>query len=325
MLIRYLSTEELKGLKPTWGRLTSAIEEACQCLSKRDFSQPIKPYVHFKEPFNRIIAMPAYLGGEFDVSGIKWIASFPGNLKKGLSRANAITVLNASDTGMPMTICSSTILSAYRTAAVSGFIAKKFMEAYPDRPIKLGITGFGLIGQFHAEMFQELVGERLQSIHVFDSLSREPETPLPDIQFTKTWEEAYNEADIFITCTTSPERYINTFPKQDSLLLNVSLRDCEPSIIAKSDLLIVDSWDEVCRENTDVEQAALHYGLTREDTISIEHFANGNPFLSWKTHPSFATKFASFHPMGMAIFDIAITSLFSDLASRNNSGTLLPL
>lgn len=52
------------------------------CLANNEFAQPIKPYLRYNNLKNRIIAMPAYAGGECDMAGIKWIASYPDNINQ---------------------------------------------------------------------------------------------------------------------------------------------------------------------------------------------------------------------------------------------------
>ncbi|GET41238.1 hypothetical protein [Microseira wollei] len=42
---------------------------------------------------NRIIALPAYVGSELNMAGIKWIASFPKNFDLFVSRSNRPTTI----------------------------------------------------------------------------------------------------------------------------------------------------------------------------------------------------------------------------------------
>src|SRR6478752_2059001 len=74
-----------------------------------------------EELHGRIMAMPAYVGGDFDVAGLKWIPSVPGNpARNGLPRANALVLLSARETGLPLAVMDGTVVSAMRTGADTG-------------------------------------------------------------------------------------------------------------------------------------------------------------------------------------------------------------
>lgn len=75
-------------------------------------------------PDRRFVAMPAYLGGRFDICGQKWYGSNAANPSKGLPRSVLTVTLNDKDTGEPLAFMSANLLSAARTGAVPGVAAR---------------------------------------------------------------------------------------------------------------------------------------------------------------------------------------------------------
>src|SRR5436190_1078538 len=114
----------------------------------------------------RIIALPAYLGKDFDVAGIKWIASYPANIQRGFPRASAVLVLNNSETGYPFAILESSIISAARTAA-SASLAAHWLGGASHRAHSLGIVGTGFIARYIYEFLVD-TGWTIEEVRLHD-------------------------------------------------------------------------------------------------------------------------------------------------------------
>lgn len=307
-LMVYLEESDLLKIGIDWKETVNVVERAVISLGQKDFSQPVKPYLRYKDPKNRIIAMPAFVGGSINMAGIKWIASFPDNIKKGIPRAHSITILNDAETGEPLGIINTALLSVIRTASVSGLVIRQYDQAKKLNKLRIGITGFGPIGQYHLKMCQELLGDKIEQISIFDigTIDQEIISEYDNVKVVSSWEDAYLDADIFITCTVSNGAYIDKKPKAGSLHLNASLRDYKVSVYDWfKKAIIVDDWNEVCRENTDVENMHLEKGLKEDQVNTIIDLVISNCIEEYDINQAIL-----FNPMGMAVFDIAVGTYY---------------
>lgn len=314
----YLNKNDLSKVGTPWKETISTIEKTVQLLKTSKFDQPIKPYLNFDNPHNRIIAMPARIGSDRSgVSGIKWIASFPENIKKGKSRANSVTILNNSLTGEPFAILNTSLVSALRTASVTGYFLQKFFEFTQKSNQNVLIIGFGPIGQYHLKMLLDNYAHNINKVSLFDFKApnladfENSETP---IHVTQNLEHSFKESDIVITATTSDKGYLNFMPKKNSLHLNISLRDYSVDMQRYFDEIIVDSWNEICRAGTDIERMHDINGLKKEQCSEITNI-NKNILSPNKT--------IFFNPMGMAVFDIAIANFVVQVAHKSDIGIYL--
>ena len=316
----YLNEADVNKIGINWNEVVDVIEEAVKDLGRKDFAQPVKPYLRYRDLKNRIIAMPAFIGGDFDVAGIKWIASFPDNINNGIPRAHSVMILNEANTGRPMAVINTALLSIIRTSAVTGLMIRYFDKVRPLEKVNVGMTGWGPIGQHHYKMCMEMFGDKIDTFYLYDlrevNLDGMDLPGKEKIVVTDSWQEAYKPAHVFMTCTVSKAPYIDIQPPKGSLQLNVSLRDYSTAIFDHvKDAVIVDDWEEVNREKTDVEMMHLDKGLQEEDTKSIVDMVTGNCMEHYAPDQPIM-----FNPMGMAVFDMAVAAYYIKKAKENNVG-----
>src|SRR3989449_2457016 len=200
--------------------------------------QSVNPDSYFwqfpDKPDCRIIALPAYLGNNFHVAGLKWIASYPANVQRGFPRASAVLVLNTSETGYPFAILESSIISAARTAA-SAALAAHWLGGESQRAHSLGIVGTGFIARYIYEFLVD-TGREIEEVRLFDLSPLESEkfrstacrleqhsvvTVVPDVA------ELVKASDliVFTTVASTPHITDATLFQHNPLELHISLRD----------------------------------------------------------------------------------------------------
>jgi N-[(2S)-2-amino-2-carboxyethyl]-L-glutamate dehydrogenase len=164
-------------------QIVELVEATYRLHSAGDSVNPPSYFLRFPDrPSSRIIALPASIGGELRVDGLKWISSFPENVAAGVPRASAVLILNDHDTGYPFACLESSIISATRTAASAALAADWLSRGRGSgdgrggasggggasgRPARIGFFGAGLIARY-IHTFLAATGWTFDEIGVHD-------------------------------------------------------------------------------------------------------------------------------------------------------------
>jgi 2,3-diaminopropionate biosynthesis protein SbnB len=210
------------------------------------------------KPDCRIIALPAFLGEGFGVAGLKWIASYPDNVKRGFPRASAVLVLNSYETGYPFAILESSIISAARTAA-SAVLAAYWLNGRSRRARSLGIVGTGYIARY---VYDFLIGTgwEIDELRLYDTSPGESEKFSDtarrfrrhrSVTVTSDAAELLKESDVIVLTTVASSPHITdaSLFEHNPLVLHVSLRDLSPEILLASQN-VVDDVEHVMKAST---------------------------------------------------------------------------
>jgi ornithine cyclodeaminase len=327
----YLSRADVAAASGTGSDVFVAAVTAAFALHARKHTvQPLKPYLRWRTDghiADRIIAMPAYVGGETPVAGLKWIGSKHDNPDRaGVERASALIVLNDAGTHEPLAVMEGAFISSARTAAVTAVAARHL--ALPGFR-SLACVGCGPIGKQQVitllEQFPSVVTVWLYDLK--ESAAVELASvlatghPKVEVRIAADAESAVRAGDVVVTATVADRPWLPAaWLRPGSFLSNVSIMDAAKDVFLSADKVVVDDWDQCNREGKIIHQ------LTTEGSFSREklHAELGQVVIGERPGREHDDEVILLNPMGMAVIDVACAKAVHDRAVAAKIGTWLP-
>ena len=254
----HLTADEVRAAMPPVAERLELAERTMVALATPGAAElPSKIGVHPRPEGSFAHAMPAHLRDAADAAadllGIKWVAGFGGNHEAGLPSISALVVLNDPATGIPVAIVDGAVITAERTAAVSGVAIRALPPTVRDRPVRIGLVGAGVQGRSHVEVFAHVLPDA--QLAVFDRHQERAETlvaaarevpGITDARVVPSAEACVADADVVVTAAsfTTPDRRQVMTPdwlRPDALVVPVDYATyCSAEVAREASLFAVD-------------------------------------------------------------------------------------
>ncbi len=275
----------------------------------------------------RINAMPGYIGGDYNMAGIKWIGSGPMNYKKGLPRASVTVILNDPETKLPVCIADGTAISTVRTGASGGvaieLLAKRNAEV-------MTICGAG--AQAHTQLEAALISRpTLKTIYVYDIIPAHADRFItinkekyPHITFinTNNVEAAARESDIIDCVTLATDPFIKgSWLKKGVLVMNMSDYEVDNNCVKLADKVVVDFWESIKHRMISTVALMWRDGLFKDEQL---HAELGDILCGDKSARESDDEIIYFNAVGAGILDIAVATRCYHKALDINIGLCVP-
>lgn len=331
---RYLTQEDV--IRAGGLNMRAAIhdmEEVLRLLATGQSILPTKVTLRFgdvesEKTLGYINAMPGYVGGDYDIAGLKWVSVMPRNPSvHGMPASTSILILNDPHTGFPVAIMDGTLIYPMRTGAVSGIVARHFAR-HDSRIVGLAGTGAQAIAQL---MALDLVLPQLEKAMVYDKDSSKAQA------FCNEWcsklkmslitasslDEVVQHADILVSTIPGDNPVIlrGHVPK-GLLFLQIAGALCEYPVLLEFDKLVTDNWTEIQHRGVITLALAKSKGFINDGDIYADI---GEIVAGKKSGRQTAEESIYFGQVGMGIEDIAVAWRVFRQAEQESIGSVLDL
>ncbi|MEU6344075.1 2,3-diaminopropionate biosynthesis protein SbnB [Streptomyces sp. NPDC046977] len=314
-----------RALQGRENEITELVGAAYRLHGAGDSVNPPSYFLRFPDrPASRIIALPASIGGDLRVDGLKWISSFPENVAAGIPRASAVLILNDHATGYPFACLESSIISATRTAALAALAADRLSRGRP-RPARVGFIGTGLIARY-VHTYLAGTGWAFDEIGVHDLSADsaagfqgylEQSGAAGRVTRYDSAEQVIRSSDLVVFATVAGRPHVSerSWFAHHPVVLHVSLRDLAPEIVLDS-FNIVDDVEHCLKADTSPHLA--------------EQLTGGRDFLHGTLDDVLAGRVAVpadrtvvFSPFGLGVLDLAVGKFVYDQVVRSGELTVV--
>ncbi len=275
----------------------------------------------------RINAMPGYIGGEYNLAGIKWIGSGPQNYKLGLPRASVTIILNDPDTKLPVCIADGTAISTMRTGA-SGGVAIRLLAKKEAKVMTICGAGAQAPTQLEAA---KLARPDLKTVYIYDIRPENAERfakasaeKYPDMEFipTSDIEAASKESDIIDCVTLAAEPFIKgDWLKKGALVMNMADYEVDNRCVERADKVVVDYWENIKHRMISTVALMWKDGKFKDEDV---HAELGEILCGEKPARENEDEIIYFNAVGAGILDIAVAARCYNNAKKEGIGISVP-
>lgn len=314
-------------------RVIQRVELALSLLESGDVVDPPKSVLRWSEDpevestRGRVNFLSAYLGGDIDSVGMKWVGSFPANRDHGLPRATALIILNDPRTGVPIALLEGAVISAARTGAMTG-VAARYL-ARPDTST-VGIIGTGVQARTQLLALCAVL-DNLSEVKVYNRTretagrfaSEMQERTGRRITIVDTPEQAVRGLDLALVATTAHQPLMQgAWLAPGMLSVQFSGHECDFEVIRRADKIVCDQWETVKHRGITTPAVMHRQGLLDDSAIhaDLQQIVAG-------TKPGRETRDELIHfaAIGLGVNDVAVASMVYETAKSMGLGTELSL
>ena len=303
-----------------------SVKRAVQLLDQGECIEPLVRGIRWNSV--HVSMHPAYIGGDIQIAGTKWMAgNWENPIKRNMPNLSALTILNDTETGFPLAVMDGTLISAMRTGAVVGLGAKYL--ARPKSEV-VGLIGAGVISRaqlmaLHATLkhiwLVRLFDRKTERAHTF---AKEMSERLGlEIRIVDSAQAAVEGADVVAPATNvfQKGRYIQPeWIKAGAYLANLSGNDYSFDAVLACDSIVVDNKKQLKVPDLTLSDMVAEGLVSPDDLVELGAIINGKK--ESRTHDNDRIFFS---PFGMGIEDLINAYRVYQEACRRGVGQELKL
>lgn len=261
-------------------QILAAVDKTYQMMGHGQIKNPpkcrtrIPDEEHWQSFFN---SMPCYIGGDVNIAGVKWAAESKKNaVTPGIPYGIDITILSDPETVLPFCILDGTLITAMRTAAVGGVLAK---YSAPSNTETATLVGAGVIGKTMVMAICEAI-PTVKTLYLCDldvpkaeAVAAELQPQYPNVKIIPTNDSKGSalKSQVIITETTASKPFVDkSWLTPGCAVISMASNEVDLDVVRSADAICIDYWKQmITYEGKAVTQLYNRGELTQEDVCEL--------------------------------------------------------
>ncbi|HET6173222.1 MAG TPA: ornithine cyclodeaminase family protein [Gaiellales bacterium] len=329
MSVRVLSGDDVRAAL-TMPECIEAMDAVLRQFAAGDLYLPLRSVVRPPQSTAGFMGlMTAHRAGETPAFGLKAVAIFPENPRRGLDAHQGVVIVFSGEDGRVTGIVDASAVTAIRTAAVSAVATRALAR---EGASSLAVLGAGVQAAAHIEALACVMP--LERVRIF-SRRQEPAAELAartadryawDVSAAASVEDALRDAEVVVTATTAREPIVERAWFAPGAHVNAvgssipTTRELDGATVAAA-TLFVDARESTLNESGDL-LLAVREGAVAKDVPLVEIGEVLSGTAGGRTSQDQLTVFVS---LGLAVEDLAAAELALRVAEQKNLGAEVAL